>query len=130
MRRGLLHAVTADGLGQKALGSLLVSSLGQEKVNGLAVLIDGTVEIFLRAFDPDVRLVHAPADPHWALATVKRPVQLRAVVHDPPVGGGVIHSDTSFEHEFFDVACAQGIRHIPADARENDILPRAADILS
>ena len=30
-----------------------------------------------------------------------------------PVDGRVVHLDPTFEHEFFDVACAQGVVHAP-----------------
>jgi hypothetical protein len=46
----------------------------------------------------------------------------RAVLDHPPVNGGVIHMDTTFEHKFFDVARAQEVGDIPTDARQNDIL--------
>jgi hypothetical protein len=42
-------------------------------------------------------------------------------VHDP-VNGRVIHMDPTFEHEFFDMARAQGVGDVPADAHENDLL--------
>jgi hypothetical protein len=32
----------------------------------------------------------------------------------------MIDVDPAFEHELFDMARAQGIRHIPADAGQND----------
>jgi hypothetical protein len=42
--------------------------------------------------------------------------------HCTAVDGGVIHLNSTFRHEFFDVARAQGIGPISADAQENDIL--------
>jgi hypothetical protein len=65
---------------------------------------------------------HPPAEPHRALAAVKGFLQLRAVFDHPPVDGRVIHVDPTFEQEFFDMACAQGVGDIPADAHENDLL--------
>src|SRR5262245_52952036 len=44
-------------------------------------------------------------------------------IHDhQPVNGGVIHLNPPFLHEFFNMARAQRIRHIPTYAHENDIL--------
>ena len=34
----------------------------------------------------------------------------------------MIHVDTPFEHEFFDMARAEGIGHVPADTRYNNVL--------
>jgi hypothetical protein len=42
---GLGHAMAADGLGQEAQGRPLVPLLGEEKVNGLAALIHGTIQV-------------------------------------------------------------------------------------
>src|SRR5262249_28280620 len=39
------HTVTADGLDQEPLGGLLVALFCQQEINGLARLIDGTIEI-------------------------------------------------------------------------------------
>jgi len=120
--RAMLLVVAADGLGQKTLGSTLVPLLREQKVNALAVFVHGTVQVVPLAFDPDGGLVHAPVDPHRPLAAMKLLLQLRAVFDDLTVDSGVIRVDTTFEHEFFDMARAQGIRHIPADTGENDIL--------
>ena len=84
------HAVPADGLGQKALGSPLVPLLGQQKVNRLASPIHRTVQVLPLAFDTNVRLIEPPAHPHGPLAAVERLFQLRTVLHDPPVDRGVI----------------------------------------
>jgi hypothetical protein len=48
--------------------------------------------------------------------------ELETVLHDPSVDGGVIHVDTALEHEFFDMARAQGVGDIPAHTHENDVL--------
>jgi hypothetical protein len=48
--------------------------------------------------------------------------ELRAILHNPAVNGGVIHVDATLEHQFFDMAGAQRIRHIPAHTHENDVL--------
>jgi hypothetical protein len=116
------HVMPADRLGEKAFGRLLVALLGQEEIDGLAVFIDGTIQVAPLPFHPDVRFVHAPADPHGALRAVKCFLQLRTVFDDPPVNGGVIHVDTPIEHKFFDVARAQRVGDISADARESDVL--------
>src|SRR5882724_9606107 len=49
-------------------------------------------------------------------------LQLRTVFDHPTVYGGVIHINTALAHELFDMACAQWIRDIPADTRQNDFL--------
>jgi site-specific DNA recombinase len=89
--RDLLRTpVAADRLGQKSLGSSLVTVLRQEEVNGLAMCVHSAIEVAPLGFDANVGLVHAPADPHRPLAVVKRLFQWGTVFHDPPVDGGMI----------------------------------------
>src|SRR5215831_8384106 len=120
-RDRLRHAVAANRLRQKPLGGLLVSVLGEEKVDRLARFIDGAIEIAPLALDFDVRLIHPPTHPHRALTPVKCLFEQRAILDGPPVDGGVIDVNAPFCHEFLNVACAQRIRHIPAHPHENDL---------
>src|SRR5439155_12825418 len=107
---------------QEGLGRVLVAVLGEEKVNRLAMFVDGTIQILPLAFHPNIRFVHAPADVHGPFASMQRFFQQGAIFDDPSINGGVIQLHPAFFHEFFDVACAQGIRQIPPDAHENDLL--------
>ncbi len=121
-RDRLGHAVTAERFGQEALRGLLIPLLGEEKGNGLTMFVYSTIEVIPRTFDLDVRLVHAPADPHRALPAVERLRELRTVLDDPPIDGGMIDMYTPFKHESLDRARTEGIGHVPADAHENDLL--------
>jgi hypothetical protein len=64
---------------------------------------------------------HPPAHPHGTLAPMKGFLQLGAICDDPPVNRGVIHLYPTFLHEFFDMARAQRVRHIPADPHQNNL---------
>src|SRR5207248_10430181 len=66
----LRDAVAADRLLEKAEGGLLIALLGQEKINGLALLIHGTIEVAPLPFDLDGGLVHPPTDPYGTLTAV------------------------------------------------------------
>ena len=59
---------------------------------------------------------------------MKRCFELRAIFHHPAVDGGVIDRGSTFAHELFDVAGTQGIGHIPAHAREENILWEVARV--
>ena len=48
-------------------------------------------------------------------------LELGAIFDDPPVNGGVIHLHPTFLHEFFDMARAQRVGHIPADSHEDNL---------
>jgi hypothetical protein len=114
--------MAADRLREKAERGFGISIFCEQKVNGLPGLIEGAIQIAPLPFDANVRLVHPPAAPHGPSTAVKRFLQLRAILQDPPVDGGVIHGDSPFLHQFFDVTRTQRIRHIPPHARENDLL--------
>src|SRR5262245_56240330 len=94
---------------------------GEQKVNGLAIFVDSAVEIAPLTLDLDVRLVHAPADIHRPLAAMERLFELWAVFDYPAVDCRMIHVDPTFEHQFFDMTCAQRVRYIPADSHQNDL---------
>src|ERR1043166_9248784 len=66
--RNLLRyaALATDRLREEALGRFLVALLCEEKVNGLPVLIDCTVQIFPLTFYLNIGLVEAPTRPHRA----------------------------------------------------------------
>jgi hypothetical protein len=63
--------VPEDGFGEEMHGRVLVPLLPEEKINGLASLIDGAIEIVPPAFGFDIRLIHPPAQPHRPFAAVE-----------------------------------------------------------
>ena len=69
-----------------------------------------------------VGFVHTPADPYRSLAPMEGFLELWAVFDHPAVDRRVIHVNPTFEHQFFDMACTQRIRLIPADAGQNELL--------
>lgn len=64
----LRRAALVDGLSKKT-GSRLAVSLGsEEKFNSVPRFVDISIQIFPLTLDADIRLVHMPVHPHWALA--------------------------------------------------------------
>src|SRR5262249_18981631 len=120
-RERLRDPVPADRLLQKPQCGLCIPMLGEQKVNGLAVLIDRSIQIAPLPLDLDVGLVQPPADPYRAFTPVKRLFQQRAIFDGPPVDGGVIDVHPPFCHEFLDMAGAQRVRDIPAHPHEHDL---------
>jgi hypothetical protein len=103
---GLGAPGAADRLRQQPERRLLIPGLRQQKVNGLTILIHGAVQIAPLAFDPDVRLVHAPAAPHQPLAVVKCRFQRRALLQHPAVNRGMVDRHAALLHECFDMTIA------------------------
>ena len=84
------HAMAADRLDEEARGRPRVALLREPEIDGLSGLIDGAIEIAPLALDPNVRLVHPPADPHRPLAAVERRFQWGTVLQNPAVDRGVV----------------------------------------
>jgi hypothetical protein len=117
--------MAADRLFQKAQRNVLVPLRCEQKVDGLAILIHSihsAIQLGPLAFDPDIRLVQAPAEPYRPLAAMKGRFQVRAILHNPPVDRRMIDWDSTFLHEVFNMARTQRMGHLPPDTRENDIL--------
>ena len=67
------HATVAPNrLVEKLPRRFLIALLREQKINGVAELVDSPVEVFPLAPHFDVGLVHAPAEPHRALAALDR----------------------------------------------------------
>jgi hypothetical protein len=102
------HPVTADRLRQKPQRRLGIPVLCQQNVTGRPGWIHGAIQIALLAFDPDVRLVHAPADPHRPLALVERLFQWGTIRQDPAVDRRVVHGHAALRHQCFNMSITQG----------------------
>jgi hypothetical protein len=102
------HPVTADRLRQKPQRRLGIPVLCQQNVTGRPGWIHGAIQIAPLAFDPDVRLVHAPADPHRPLALVERLFQWGTIRQDPAVDRRVVHGHAALRHQCFNMSITQG----------------------
>jgi hypothetical protein len=101
------HPVTADRLRQKPQRRLGIPVLCQQNVTGRPGWIHGAIQIAPLAFDPDVRLVHAPADPHRPLALVERLFQWGTIRQDPAVDRRVVHGHAALRHQCFNMSITQ-----------------------
>jgi hypothetical protein len=114
-------AMTTDGLGQTLLRGGLVTLLGAQTVNRLAVLVDGPGQIAPRTLHFYRGLIETPAHPHGTRAPRAGCVALGALLADPAVNGRLIPRHPTGFHEFFDVVCAQRLGHIPTAPHANDL---------
>lgn len=110
-----------NGFLEKAQHALFIPLFGAQKVHGLAVFVNGTIQIAPLALHLDIRLVHAPTDTHGTLAAVKRFFELGAIFDDSPIHSRVVQRNPTFLHKFFNVARAQWVHYVPADTRGNDL---------
>ena len=120
-----LEAVPADGFGKEVHGCSLVALLHEEEINGLAALIDGAMPIVPLAFDLDVGLVQAPADPHRVLAAMEHRLQLGAVLQEPAIDHRIVNGHPTCLPQLFHLAVAQRVGHVPPHARQDNIFHKA-----
>jgi hypothetical protein len=120
-RDPLRHAVARNRFRQKAPRRMTISLHGQEAVDGLTISVHGAVEVAPLPAHPEVRFIHPPAEPGRPLAAVERRFQLRALLQDPWVNRGVITRHAAFLPHLLQGARAQGIRHVPAHARQDKL---------
>src|SRR5918992_3362440 len=98
--------------------------LSEQKVNRLAVLIHGTLQIAPFPLNPNVGLIHPPAAPDGPLAAVERFFKRWAIFQGPAVDGRVIDGHPALLYQLFHLAVAQGIGHVPPHAGQDDVLHR------
>ena len=116
------HPMATDRLGEEPLGRWLVSLLREEKVNRLAALIYGPIEIIPLALDLDVRLVHPPAAPHRVFAAMEGLFKPWGILQDPAVDRRMVDRYSALLPQFFQLAIAQGIGQVPPHAGQDDVL--------
>jgi len=99
---------------------------GEEKVDHLAIPIDGAVEVLPLAFEFDVSLIHPPTRADRALLSfAEHRFELRGKLPDPAVNTGMIHVDTALRPHLFQVPITQLVRQIPPDTRQDEVLFKA-----
>jgi hypothetical protein len=94
-------------------GCHLFPMSAEQKVNGVAVFVDGPVKIPPFALDADVRLVHSPAFTNRPPASAKR-FPAGSSLMAPAVHSRMIDRNVGLSHHFFEVPQDQRIGHVQA----------------
>jgi hypothetical protein len=116
-------AVLAHGFLEKAQSGLFVAVSREQEVDGLASLVDSTVEIHPLALDLDVRLVCSPAHADQALvAFAESSLEFRRELLNPAVNAGMINFDAALFHHLLQIPIAERIGQIPADTDQDEVL--------
>ena len=113
----------SKGFLEKTPSRLLITMGGEEKVDRLAISIDGAVEVLPLAFDFDVRFIHSPTRADRApLPFAESGLQLRREFLNPAINTGMIDVDAPLRHHFFQVPITQRVRKVPTDTRQDEVL--------
>jgi hypothetical protein len=115
------QAMLPNGFPEKAQSGLLVAVGRQQEVNGLAIPVDSTIEVFPLALDLDVGFVCSPALADRALvAFPENGLPLRREFLNSALDVGMVNFDPTLAHHFLQVPIAERVSQIPADAGQND----------
>lgn len=101
---------------EKPLRGLNISVLAQQEIDGVALFTNRTVEVLPLASHADVGLVYSPRSPYWASRAATSLLELGDVALYPSEDGCMSEVDTAFGHHLFQIAVAELVGDVPADA--------------
>jgi hypothetical protein len=113
---------------EKALGRDCVLLSREEKVDRRAGRIHRPVEVTPLAFDPDVRLVQAPAVIGRFKSRAQTSPQFRGVTLHPAPDGNVVDQKSALGKEFLHVTVRQREAQIPTDRQKDDLRLKLAPL--
>lgn len=116
------NPVSTDGWCATASRGVCLPGLRAQNVNRRTGRIDRPIHLPPRAFHPDSGLIHPPAAPDRACAGMARRCERRPVLHAPAGDCRVVHVDPTCSHQCVHMRRTQGGGHVPAHAREPDVL--------
>jgi hypothetical protein len=114
-------AVRSHGLVEKAPRCDHVALNRQQEVDGLALLVDSAIEVFLYVLDLDVRLIHELAAANRALLFSGYLLAERQETYRPPVDRRMVDRHAALFHDLLEVPVAQRVGRIPSDADQDYI---------
>lgn len=123
-----LAAVDDDPLGpamafkrfpEEPLGRRQVAVFAEPELNGVAGAVDRAIERHPLSANLDVGLIDMPFAGDGALAPIEALQQQRREVNDPAVDRRMVDADAALRHHFLQVAQAQAVGQIPADAKQD-----------
>jgi hypothetical protein len=101
--------------------ALRVSLRGDEHVDDLSELVDGSVDVAPLAGDLHIRLVDLPAVADSMAARLGGVGQQRGEAEHPPVDSHVVDLDATLGEQFLDVTVGQPEAQVLADSDDDDI---------
>src|SRR5580704_15552598 len=127
-------------LAEKPFRRLSIALGREQKVDRLAVAVDGSIQIHPAAFDLDICLVHPPGAVAHAQVRPDALLQFDSVGLDPTEDGGVVHLNASIQQHELEITVADRKHQIPPDRPQDHLggelpafeglIPRYLDRLS
>jgi hypothetical protein len=113
-------AVAPERLAQEPLGSSQVALLAEPELDGVAVAIDGTVEVAPLATYLNICLVDMSLGGDGSLSPIEPLQQLGRVTYDPAMHRGMVDGDPSLSHHLFQTPETEIVGQIPPHAEQDD----------
>ncbi len=107
------HATRTNRFVEKTPGCLRITLRSEQEINSLALLVDGAIKVFPLTVYFDVSLIEAPTKASPFLVFAQGLLDTRCVMHNPALNGTVVRRVAPLLHQFFQVAIAQRIGHVP-----------------
>src|SRR5918996_1465032 len=108
-----------DGLTEEGLSSFYVPMLAEVEVDRLTSLVDRAVEVHPFAFDLDIGLIHPPRTPDRLGILAPALLKDRNKADHPAHDRGVGHREAPFRHHLHEIAVAELIANVPANAEDD-----------
>ncbi len=108
-----------EGLAQKPFGRGQIASFTEPEFNGVAMAVDGAIEIPPLSTNFDACLVHVPIASDRTLASIELLQQEGRIVDGPAMDRGMIDKDAALGHHLFHIPQAQAVSQIPSDAQQD-----------
>src|SRR6266436_5102805 len=94
----------------------------QEKVDGVALFVDGAIEVHPLTTNLDISLIYAPGVADRPRITAPALLKFRDIPLHPPQNGRMGQGDAALGHHLDEIAGAELKRQIPHDAQDDDFL--------
>ena len=108
-----------DGLTEEGLSSFYVPMLAEVEVDRLTSLVDRAVEVHPFAFDLDIGLIRPPRTPDRLGILAPALLKDRNKADHPAHDRGVGHREAPFRHHLHEIAVAELIANVPANAEDD-----------
>ena len=113
--------VQVDGPLEEPTCCSFVTAGRQQEIHRLARPVNGTVQILPLSAHQDVGLIHPPGGTDCAFSSAENPGQDGQDLQGPAVNSCMVYRNTTLGHHFFQVAQAQRVGRVPANAHQHDL---------
>ena len=110
-----------ERLAEERLGGGEATIATEQEVDGLAVLVDGAIQIVPLGFDRDVRLIDTPRRADHPREPVPALLKFWDVSRDPPEDRAMRDLDAALRHHLDQIPIRKSIGDVPTHAQLNDV---------